>query len=79
MNFKIQIEPIGEVKIKDESYIIQLKPEYIDIEDKTPVLDIKPYFSTERVKNCKVPNWCKHWPQWYEDMTSFEWRVEINL
>ncbi len=158
MNIEIQIEPIGQVKIKDENYIVQINPEYIDalenikgfshlqiiswghlcdnpgkrsklilenlfkkgpgkvgvfatrspirpnpilistikvesidyqegiisapyidIENKTPVLDIKPYFLMERVKNCKVPNWCRHWPNWYEDMKSFEWRDEINF
>lgn len=36
---------------------------WIDAENGTPVLDIKPYHLEERVKNCQVPEWCKHWPQ----------------
>lgn len=28
---------------------------YIDAENGTPVLDIKPYHTSERIKNCKVP------------------------
>lgn len=51
----------------------------IDAEDKTPVLDIKPYYLMKRVKDCKVPDWCQHWPQWYEDTTVFNWKKEINL
>lgn len=52
---------------------------YIDAEHRTPVLDIKPYHFMERVRNCKVPQWCKHWPQWYEDSTVFNWQEEINF
>lgn len=52
---------------------------FIDAEPETPVLDIKPYFPMERVKNCHVPNWCEHWPKWAEDTVSFNWRNEINI
>ncbi|NJC96785.1 MAG: tRNA (N6-threonylcarbamoyladenosine(37)-N6)-methyltransferase TrmO [Anaerolineales bacterium] len=50
---------------------------FIDAEDKTPILDIKPYFAMERVKNCRVPAWCAHWPQWFEDAMTFNWSAEI--
>lgn len=50
---------------------------FIDAEDKTPVLDIKPYFSMERVKVCTEPTWCQHWPKWFEDSGKFDWRNEI--
>lgn len=50
---------------------------YIDAEDNTPILDIKPYYLMERVHNCKVPQWCKHWPNWYEDAHTFNWKKEI--
>lgn len=52
---------------------------YIDAEHKTPVLDIKPYHLMERVKDCKIPYWCEHWPRWHEDSTTFDWQSEINF
>ena len=50
---------------------------FIDAEENTPVLDIKPYFSMERVKNCQNPAWCQHWPQWFEDTMAFDWSDEM--
>ena len=52
---------------------------FIDAEPETPVLDIKPYFPMERVKQCDVPKWCAHWPKWAEDALSFDWSHEINF
>jgi tRNA-Thr(GGU) m(6)t(6)A37 methyltransferase TsaA len=52
---------------------------FIDAAPETPILDIKPYFPMERVKNCHVPNWFEHWPKWAEDTVSFDWRNEINF
>lgn len=52
---------------------------YIDAEPGTPVLDIKPYHLSERVKNCQVPQWCAHWPQWDEDAADFDWQNEFNF
>jgi tRNA-Thr(GGU) m(6)t(6)A37 methyltransferase TsaA len=52
---------------------------FIDAENESPVMDIKPYNKMERVKNCKVPDWCKHWPEWYEDTSSHNWEEEINF
>lgn len=52
---------------------------YIDSEEGTPVLDIKPYHLSERVKECTVPQWCKHWPKWYEDAAYFDWEHEFNF
>ncbi len=52
---------------------------YIDAEPGTPILDIKPYHLNERVKNCKVPKWCEHWPQWNEDSATFNWQNEFNF
>jgi tRNA-Thr(GGU) m(6)t(6)A37 methyltransferase TsaA len=50
---------------------------FIDADNNTPVLDIKPYFLMERVRNCNVPTWCEHWPQWFEDSLALNWRDEI--
>ena len=52
---------------------------YIDAEDGTPVLDIKPYNKSERIRDCSVPDWCKHWPEWDEDAATFNWEKEFNF
>jgi tRNA (adenine37-N6)-methyltransferase len=52
---------------------------YIDAEQGTPVLDIKPYHLLERVKECKVPKWCEHWPKWDEESATFNWQNEFNF
>ena len=52
---------------------------YIDTEDGTPILDIKPYHpSIERVREVSLPDWCGHWPQWYEDSAVFDWAAEFE-
>ncbi len=52
---------------------------FIDAEDGSPVLDIKPYFPMERFRNCHTPVYYRHWPQWAEDAGSFNWKDEISL
>ncbi|MEJ2055598.1 MAG: TrmO family methyltransferase [Calditrichaceae bacterium] len=52
---------------------------YIDAEDGTPVLDIKPYHKSERVRDCNVPDWCSHWPEWDEEAAEFDWQGEFNF
>ena len=52
---------------------------FIDAEDGTPVLDIKPYNKSERVKECTVPDWCSHWPEWDEDAATFDLENEFNF
>jgi len=52
---------------------------YIDAEDQTPVLDIKPYHQYERVAHCQIPSWCRHWPAYYEDAAQFDWDSEFNF
>lgn len=52
---------------------------FIDADDGTPVLDIKPYFPMERVRDPAVPDWCRHWPAWQDEVATFDWRDEINF
>ena len=52
---------------------------YIDAENDTPVLDIKPYHLSERVKDCSVPQWCEHWPKWDDEAATFNWQDEFNF
>ena len=36
---------------------------YIDADDSTSIIDIKPYSpSSDRVRTAGTPNWCSHWP-----------------
>jgi hypothetical protein len=52
---------------------------YIDAEDGTPVIDIKPYHpATDRVRDVSVPDWCSHWPKWHEDSAGFNWAAEFE-
>ena len=52
---------------------------FIDAENNSPILDIKPYYPMERIKDCEVPKWCSHWPKWYEETIDFNWENEINF
>ncbi len=46
---------------------------YIDAEEDTPVLDIKPYYPcSDRIHSAKTPNWNAHWPDSFEDSADFE-------
>lgn len=51
----------------------------MDAENDSPVLDIKPYYLMERVKDCRVPAWCSHWPKWYEEISTFNWKSEMTI
>lgn len=53
---------------------------YIDADDRSPVLDIKPYTpSLDRVEEPEVPAWCKHWPNNVETSGEFDWESEFNF
>lgn len=47
---------------------------YIDANDHTPVIDLKPYTpSIDRVQSPTVPNWCADWPKSAEESGAFDW------
>ena len=51
-----------------------LRVAFIDAENGTPVIDIKPYHpSTERVRDAAVPQWCADWPGCLEESAEFDW------
>lgn len=53
---------------------------YIDANDGTPVLDIKPYTpSIDRVEDPAVPDWCSNWPKSVETSGDFDWADEFNF
>lgn len=56
----------------------EIRIPYIDAEDGSPVIDIKPYHpSSDRIKNVSVPGWCSHWPDCYENSADFNWESEF--
>ncbi len=64
------------VSVDEELGILELG--YIDAEDGTAVLDIKPYHGSEdRVRQYSTPCWCSHWPAWVEDSEQFNWEEEF--
>lgn len=53
---------------------------YIDANDKSPVLDLKPYTpSLDRVEAPGVPKWCSHWPKSLEESADFDWEKEFRF
>lgn len=64
--------------INNENGTIQIA--YIDANDGTPVLDLKPYTpSLDRVEAPRVPEWCSHWPNSLEKSGDFNWKNEFNF
>lgn len=53
---------------------------YIDANDGSPLLDLKPYTpSLDRVEAPQVPSWCGHWPKSLEESADFAWENEFNF
>lgn len=74
----IALTPVSVLEIDDQKGIIKIP--YIDANDGTPVLDIKPYTpSLDRVQNPLVPHWCEHWPKSVEASGDFDWAAEFNF
>ncbi len=72
----IGLTAVSILKIDHDSGRIYIP--YIDAEDATPIIDLKPYHpSVDRIKNVSVPDWCNHWPKWYEDSANFDWESEF--
>lgn len=66
------------ISIDEKKGIIEVA--YIDANDGTPVIDIKPYTpSFDRVETPGVPEWCHHWPISLEQSGSFNWEDEFNF
>lgn len=53
---------------------------WIDAEDGSPVIDIKPYHpSSDRVERPNTPAWCASWPKSLEQSASFDWSKVFNF
>jgi tRNA (adenine37-N6)-methyltransferase len=59
------------LQIDAEKGLIQVP--YMDAFDKTPIIDIKPYFPvSDRVRDVRVAPWAKDWPSCYEEAYKME-------
>jgi tRNA-Thr(GGU) m(6)t(6)A37 methyltransferase TsaA len=70
----LSVAPV--IHVDETSGLIHLA--YIDAEDGTPVLDVKPYLPcSDRVRQVSTPAWNSHWPQCFEDSAEFDWEAEF--
>ena len=57
-----------------------IKLPYIDADDNSPIIDIKPYQPcSDMVRNLQLPQWCSHWPRSVEESADFNWEEEFNF
>ena len=74
----IALTAVEILHIDYEKGVIQIA--YIDANDGSPVLDIKPYTpSLDRIEAPEVPVWCAHWPKSLEVSGSFAWEKEFDF
>ena len=74
----IALTAVEVIHIDDQKGVIQIA--YIDANDATPVLDIKPYTpSLDRVETPGVPEWCDQWPKSIEQSAYFAWEDVFNF
>lgn len=74
----IALSVVEIIAIDYENGIIQIA--YVDANDQTPLLDMKPYTpSLDRVEVPSVPAWCSHWPKSIEASAHFDWGKEFNF
>jgi tRNA-Thr(GGU) m(6)t(6)A37 methyltransferase TsaA len=74
----IALTAVQVIYIDYKKGVIQIA--YIDANDGTPILDIKPYTpSLDRVETPGVPEWCSHWPASLEQSANFDWENEFNF
>lgn len=79
----IRPNPIGisviDVKHIDYEHGI-IETWYIDAEEGTPVLDIKPYYPcSDVVREVMLPEWCAGLPVCIEDSADFDWSIFFNF
>lgn len=74
----IALTTVEIIHIDFEKGIIQVT--FIDANDNSPVLDIKPYTpSLDRVEAPSVPAWCSNWPTSTEQSGYFNWEDVFNF
>lgn len=74
----IALTAVEIIDINHQTGSIQIA--YIDANENTPILDLKPYTpSLDRVEAPEVPEWCRHWPKSLEQSAFFDWETEFNF
>lgn len=74
----IALTAVEIISLNLEQGLIELS--FIDADEHTPILDIKPYTpSFDRVEKPLVPSWCNHWPKSTEQSGSFDWSKVFNF
>lgn len=74
----IALTTVEIIRIDYQSGVTQI--DYIDANDNTPLIDIKPYTpSLDRIESPRVPKWCGHWPKSVEESADFAWEKEFNF
>ncbi len=74
----VALTPAEVIHIDYEKGVVQIA--YIDANDGSPVIDIKPYTpSLDRVESPKVPDWCAQWPMSLEESGEFDWESVFNF
>lgn len=74
----IAISTVEIIRVDDTTGSIRIA--YIDANDGSPVIDLKPYTpSLDRVEMPGVPEWCCHWPGSLEESGKFDWENEFNF
>lgn len=74
----IALTAVEVIHIDYQHGLIQIT--FIDANDNTPVLDIKPYTpSLDRVEAPNVPEWCSEWPKSTEESGDFDWESVFNF
>lgn len=70
----VTVSPVIHLDIESGKILVA----YIDAEEGSPILDVKPYLPcSDRVREVQTPQWNSHWPQWYEDSAEFDWASEF--
>lgn len=63
----------------DEEAGVVILP-WIDAEDGTPILDLKPYIpSSDRPRDVNMASWLAGWPEWMEDAAAFFAENEVDF
>ena len=74
----VLVSTVAVISVDHAEGIIELP--WIDAEDGSPLIDIKPYHPcSDRVKDIDMPEWCAEWPRWYEDSAMFDWGSVFNF
>lgn len=66
------------LEVDEENGLVVLP--WIDAEDGTPLLDLKPYIPlSDRIREVRQAGWMAGWPEWMEDAGKFFARNEVDL